>query len=48
VVHALVNLGAWSGPAASFAIKPAADPNLRTAVLVQDGPGGAILSAAKG
>lgn len=48
VVHALVNLGAWSGSAASFAIKPSADPNLRTAVLVQDGPGGAILSAAKG
>jgi hypothetical protein len=48
VVHGLVNLGSWSGPAAIFAIKPSNDPNLRSAVLIQDGPGGAILSAAKG
>lgn len=48
VVRALVKLGGWSGAATTFATKPSDDPNLRTAVLIQDGPGGAILSAAKG
>ena len=48
VVRALVKLGGWSGSATTFAIKPSSDPNLRTAILIQDGPGGAILSAAKG
>lgn len=48
VVHALVNLGEWSGPAVTFAIKPPGAPNLSTAVLIQDGPGGRILSASKG
>ncbi len=45
VVHQLVKLGGWSGKAETFALPPASDPHLRTAVLVQDGPGGAILSA---
>jgi hypothetical protein len=48
VVRELVKLGVWSGQAATFPIKPAADPNLRTAVFVQSGPGGPILAAAKG
>jgi hypothetical protein len=46
VVRELTRLGSWSGQAASFAIKPAADPNLRTAVLIQSSAGGPILAAA--
>jgi hypothetical protein len=45
VVHQLVKLGAWSGPAQTFALPQAGDAHLRTAVLVQAGPGGPILSA---
>jgi hypothetical protein len=48
VVKQLVRLGAWTGPAARFALPPAADPALKTAVLVQLPRGGAILAAAKG
>ena len=47
VVKQLVRLGAWSGRAETFPIPPSADGELREAVLVQDGPGGAILAAAR-
>jgi len=46
VVHELVKLGVWSGRAETFALPPAADPHQRTAILLQAGPGGPILSAA--
>jgi len=47
VVKQLVKLGEWSGQPQSFAISDAAQAGLREAVLVQDGPGGAILAAAR-
>lgn len=46
IVHQLVSVGRWSGKAATFAL-PAARPGLATAILVQDGPGGAIIAATK-
>jgi hypothetical protein len=46
VVKELVRLGAWSGAAESFRL-PLNAPGLKTALLVQDGPGGPILAAAK-
>ncbi|HLZ75084.1 DUF1223 domain-containing protein [Phenylobacterium sp.] len=50
VVKELTRLGDWSGGAKSFAV-PAAAPGLpgglKTAILVQAGPGGPILAAAK-
>jgi hypothetical protein len=46
VVHQLVKLGGWSGQPETFALPQASDPHLRTAVLLQAGPGGPILSAA--
>jgi hypothetical protein len=39
-------LGKWNGGASSFKVPASAD-SLRSAILVQDGPGGAILAAAK-
>jgi hypothetical protein len=48
VVRELVRLGGWSGQAASFDLPAAKDAALRTAVLVQAGPGGPILAAARG
>jgi hypothetical protein len=48
VVRDLVKLGAWSGAPARFAFKPAADPALKTAVLIQARSGGPILAAATG
>jgi hypothetical protein len=47
VVKDLVKLGAWNGTRASYAIPPAKLPGLREAVLVQSGPGGAIVAAAR-
>ncbi len=47
IVRELVKIGSWSGKAASFAL-PARRGPYRTAVLVQDGKGGAIIGAAKG
>lgn len=47
IVKELVSLGAVSGGAASFDLPDASDPALRTAVMVQQGTGGPILSAAK-
>lgn len=46
VVRELVKIGSWKGRAASFAL-PAGRESYRTAVLVQDGEGGAIIGAAK-
>ncbi len=48
VVFELVKLGDWSGPARSFTIQPSANTNLKTAILVQAGPGGRIIGSAKG
>lgn len=48
VVRQLVKLGAWRGGRASFTLPSASEPGLRTAVLVQAGPGGAIVAAARG
>lgn len=47
VVRELIRLGDWSGGARSFPV-PVAPAGLRTAILVQAGPGGPILAAAKG
>lgn len=47
VVKELERLGAWRGGARSYAIPPAGDPALKTAALVQRGPGGPILAAAR-
>ncbi len=46
VVRQLVSVGQWNGKPASFTL-PAAPANTRTAILVQSGKGGPILSAAK-
>jgi hypothetical protein len=48
VVRQLVRLGRWSGRAARFDLPPAADPVLKTAVLVQAAGAGPILAAARG
>ena len=47
IVKELVQLGAVNGGSASFDLPSASDPALRTAVMVQQGTGGPILSAAK-
>jgi hypothetical protein len=47
VVHELTRLGDWSGGPKRFAL-PAAPDGLKTAILLQAGPGGPILAAAKG
>lgn len=50
VVKELTRLGDWTGGPKSFAVPPAAaalPPGLKTAILVQAGPGGPILAAAK-
>lgn len=47
VVRELVKLGVWSGQAQRYDVPGSADPNLATAVLLQAGPGGAILAAAR-
>ncbi|MGH6632104.1 MAG: DUF1223 domain-containing protein, partial [Sphingopyxis sp.] len=45
IVHALERLGQWTGAPASFAIAASPDPDWRSAVLVQQGPGGPIIAA---
>jgi hypothetical protein len=45
VVKQLVLLGAWSGKPASFTLPKPSQADLREAVLVQKGPGGAIVAA---
>jgi len=47
VVKSLTRLGAWTGKSATYNLPPLTDANLRDAVLVQTGPGGAILAAAR-
>ena len=47
IVKELVNLGAWTGKAQTYALPAAADPALKTAILVQAHKGGPILSARK-
>jgi len=47
VVRELTRLGGWTGGAKSYAV-PAGPAGLKTAILVQAGPGGPILAAAKG
>lgn len=47
VVKELVKLGEWNGEPASYRLPPAADPVLKDAILVQAGPGGVILAAAR-
>ncbi|HEY1876592.1 MAG TPA: DUF1223 domain-containing protein [Rhizomicrobium sp.] len=47
VVKELVKLGEWSGRSSSYAIPAARQSGLREAVLVQSGPGGAIVAAAR-
>jgi hypothetical protein len=47
VVRELTRLGAWNGGAKRYAV-PAGAGGLRTAILIQAGPGGPILAAAKG
>lgn len=48
VVRELVKLGDWTGSARRYALPPATQQGLRTAVLVQSGSTGAIIAAAKG
>jgi hypothetical protein len=47
VVRELVKLGSWSGAAMSFRIPATGMAGLSEAILVQDGPGGPILAAAR-
>jgi hypothetical protein len=48
VVRQLVRLGAWSGQPERLIIPAAADPVLKTAILVQAPKGGPILAAVRG
>ena len=47
VVKQLTSLGRWTGRPVSYALPPASEPGLRTAILVQAGSGGQILAAAR-
>lgn len=47
IVREVHLLGKWTGEARSFALPSGAKSPLRSAVLVQDGPGGAIIAARK-
>lgn len=47
VVKALINLGSWSGRSQAYRLPPIGADRLKSAVLVQEGPGGAILAAAR-
>lgn len=47
VVKELVRLGNWSGKAESYRIPVSSQSDLRDAILVQQGPGGPILAAAR-
>ena len=48
VVKELVKLGSWSGRPAAYSIPQSSRNGLHDAVLVQQGPGGVILAAARG
>ncbi len=45
IVTELTDLGRWHGPIARFAVRPAADPALRSAILIQRGAGGPLVAA---
>nr|WP_294167211.1 DUF1223 domain-containing protein [uncultured Sphingomonas sp.] len=47
IVVDLVDLGSWQGKPSTFQLPAASEPGLLTAVLVQQGKGGPITSAAK-
>lgn len=47
VVKELVKLGDWNGRPSAYALPATRQPGLRQAVLVQTGPGGAIVAAAR-
>lgn len=47
IVRSMRLVGKWSGGVATYAMPAAANASYRTAVLVQDGPGGAIIAARK-
>ena len=47
VVKQLVKLGVWNGVPAQFRLPAAAQQGLRDAILVQAGPGGAIVAAVR-
>ena len=47
VVKQLVKLGVWNGTAADFRLPGAAQAGLKDAVLIQKGPGGSIVAAAR-
>ena len=47
IVRELVKLGSWNGPAASFALPPAGEAGLASAIIVQRGVGGPITAALK-
>ncbi|CAN5738684.1 DUF1223 domain-containing protein [soil metagenome] len=47
VVREMTRLGAYTGQALTYRLPEGADPKLKTAILVQAGPGGPILAAAK-
>lgn len=47
VVKELTRLGGWSGGSRSFSIPQSAQAGLRDAILLQQGPGGAILAASR-
>lgn len=48
IVREFIRIGQWSGGSARFALPAATRPGLATAVVVQSGPGGAIIAAARG
>jgi hypothetical protein len=47
VVRSLTRLGDWAGPAKTYALPAPAAGGLKSAILVQAGPGGPILAAAR-
>jgi hypothetical protein len=47
VVRSLTRLGDWSGAAKTYALPPPDASGLKSAILVQAGPGGPILAAAR-
>jgi hypothetical protein len=47
VVRSLTRLGDWSGATKGYALPTADASGLKTAILIQAGPGGAILAAAR-
>ncbi len=47
VVREVVDLGAWTGERKTYLLPPAGRAGLKTAVLVEAAPGGAILAAAR-